>query len=166
MKLHIDLSKPSKWKPLAWLIMLCEGSKFSHASIRMEASSLDRELIYQATGSGVHFLGRRAFDENHLIVKSYTVEISDSGKVKLLQWCVDSCGKPYGKLQLLGIGLKRAAQLFGWKIKNPFASKDANYICCKLAVVALEEAGFYDFADPDEIGLNELEETLDIIIPQ
>lgn len=163
MKLQIELSKPNKWKPLAWLIMLCEGSKYSHASISLWADSLDRTLIYQATGSGVHFIGQAAFDLEHVVVDKYCFDISPEAKTKVLQWAIDNCGKPYGRIQLLGLGLKRLVRLLGFKMKNPFASGKDNYICCKLAAAALDESGFCEFANPDEIDLNDFKDILDKI---
>lgn len=160
MIIYIDLSKPQSWKPLAWLIMLCEKSSFSHASMRWMSSSLDRNIIYEATGSGVHFISQPNFEVQHQIVKSYKFVISDPAKVKLLQWCIDNCEKPYGRIQFVGLGIKRLLGLFGIKIKNPFASGTNSYICCKLAAVALEEIGASSF-DADEIDLNDLQQILE-----
>lgn len=146
--------------PLSWIIQWSEGTNFSHAYVKIRSDSLDRTLIYQATGSGVAFIGEPTFNEHYQVVEEYDIQISDAAKKKLLQWCVDNSGKPYGRLQCLGIGLQRTLKLIGISIKNPFSNGEQAYICTELAAKALEEVGI-EFPTPlDEVDLLELRQTV------
>lgn len=135
--------------------MFCEGTKFSHTYIRIRSESLERDLIYQATGSGVYFIGSHAFDEHHETVKEFPIKISDGAKKKMLQWAIDMSGKKYGQLQLLGIAIKRLFKLFGKNIKNPFHNGNSMYVCTELVLEATKELGFDPHIDMDSAGLRE-----------
>lgn len=155
--IKIGFSKAKVGFPIiAWLIMLCERVPFSHAYIRVRSESLDRDLIYQATGSGVYFIGLPAFETHAQIIEEYSLEVSNEAKKKMLQWAIDTSGKPYGKLQLVGIGFKRLCSLVGIKIGNPFKTGSGAYICTELAAQATEELGIPFGVDLDEVGLKEL----------
>ena len=153
--IKVGFSRHKGFAPLSWLIMLCERAPFSHAYIKIRAESLDRNLIYQATGSGVYFVGSVLFDQSAQVVEEYEIPISDDSRRKLLQWCVDNSGKSYGHLQLVGIGLMRLARLFGWKISNPFSNGNSAYVCCELVAAALEDVGIAGPSDLDQVGLKE-----------
>lgn len=155
MKIWVGFSKHRGFAPLGWLIMRCEGTNFSHTFVRVRSESLNRNLIYQANGSGVFFIGQEMFDRSNQVVEEYEIEVSDAAKVKFLQWAVDSSGKPYGHLQLVGLGMMRLAKLFGLRIKNPFGNRDSAYVCCELVVEALETLGLAGPADLDNVDLQD-----------
>lgn len=149
----IGFSKAKGFAPLSWLIRACEGTEFSHAYIRIRSESLDRDLIYQATGAGVNFVGTALFDQAAQVVEEYQIEISEETRKKLLQWCVDNSGKPYGRLQILGIGLVMLAKLVKLRIKNPFPNGSGAYVCCELVYAALEHIGIAGPSDLDQVDL-------------
>lgn len=164
-KITIGFSKSKVGFPvIAWLIMLCERVPFSHAYVKVHSDSLDRDLIYQATGSGVYFVGLPAFQLHSQTVEEYSLEVSDAAKKKMLQWAVDTSGKPYGRLQLAGIGLKRVCSLVGIKIGNPFKTGSGAYICTELAAQATEELGIPFGVDLDEVGLKELRDHVKMVV--
>lgn len=148
----------AKLVPMSWLIRLCEGTRFSHAYIKVESKSLSRALVYQATGSGVYFIGETAFNDHYNLVEQYEFEVSDEAKTKLLQWAIDTSGKPYGIRQVIGLALQRACRLVGIKIRNPFANGSQAYVCTELVANALEELGMDIGMSLDEVGLVELAE--------
>lgn len=151
--IKIGFSKHKGFAPLSRLIMWCEGVDFSHAYVRISSASLGRDLIYQATGSGVNFIGLSAFSEASQIVEEYTLDLDSDARVKLLQWCVDTAGKPYGRFQLIGLGIVRLAKLVGIKINNPFSNGHSAYVCCELVVAALESLGLPGPGDLDLVDL-------------
>lgn len=150
----VGFSRHKGFAPLSWLIMLCERTNFSHAYIRLHSESLDRDLIYQATGAGVNFVGSVMFDQTAQVVEEYKIEISEDARKKLLQWCVDNAGKPYGRMQILGLGLVRLAKLVGIRMKNPFPNGNGAYVCCELVAEALENLGKAGLTDLDQVDLN------------
>lgn len=156
MKIKVGFSRHKGFAPIGWAIMAAERTKFSHAFIEIRSDSLDRNLIYHATGSGVYFIGETNFLDQNEVVESFEFEISDEGKKRLLQWAIDQSGKPYGKLQLIGIGIMRTARLFGVTIRNPFQNEGSRYICTELVARALYEAGLVKVCvDYDSWGLKE-----------
>lgn len=163
-KVVIGFSRPNSWfAPIAWLIMLTERTAFSHAYVKIRSESLDRCLIYQATGSGCFFWGEEGFLAHSKPVEEYIFEVSKEAKTAMLKWAVSSSGKPYGKKQLIGLGIKRIFSLFGIKIANPFSDKTHSYICTELASVALKELGFTLPDAQDDIGLKELRERIRLL---
>lgn len=152
----IGFSRHKGFAPLSWLIMLCERTKFSHAYIKIKSESLNRTLIYQATGSGVYFIGEEAFKLSSEVVEEYPLEVSPEHRIKLLQWAVDNSGKPYGKMQLLGLGVIRLVKLFGLKINNPFSNGNKAYICCELVTEAIENIGLFPPTDLDKVDLRSI----------
>lgn len=156
-KLILGFSKPRGWfVPVSWLIRKTEKTRYSHAYIRVRSSSLERDLIYQATGSGVYFIGGIAFDDHVEVIEEYEFEITSESKKELLQWAIDTSGKPYGRMQMLGLGIKRLFRFFGISIKNPFRTGNKAYICTELAAAALKEIKILSDVDLDEVGLSEL----------
>lgn len=156
--IKIGFSKSAKKLPIiSWLIMLCEGTKFSHTYIRVHSDSLQRDLIYQATGTGVYFVGEIGFNESHHVVEEFDLGGSEEVKKALLQWAIDLSGKPYSHKQLLGIGIKRLFKLFGKNIKNPFCDGNAAYVCTELVAEASKFFG-EELEDKDSLGLKEVYE--------
>lgn len=81
----VGFSRRKGLAPVSWLIMLCEGTNFSHAFIKVYSASLDRVLIYQATGSGVYFMGSTLFDKTAQVMEEYPIEVSEDARRKLLR---------------------------------------------------------------------------------
>lgn len=158
MKLTIGFSRAKGFAPISKLIMACERTNFSHAYIRIRSESLDRDLLYQAAGSGVHFVGRALFEQTAQVVEEYEIQIPDENRKAFLQWCVDEAGKPYGRLQILGLALIRLLKLFGIKIKNPFPNGDGAYVCCELVYRALRHLDIVRPQDQDAVDLNAIKE--------
>jgi hypothetical protein len=155
-RIVIGISKGKGFAPISWLIQLVERTPFSHAYVRWHADGLDRDMIYEARGAGVRFVGLPKFLEHNEIVAEYAFMVSDDAKTKLLRWAVDNAGKAYGRKQFVGFGLVRLLKVFGVRIKNPFGDGGAEYVCTELAAVALEELGLLDKIDQDSEGPREL----------
>lgn len=155
--IYVGFSKSIVSVPiLAWIIMACERVNFSHAYIRIRSDSLDRDLIYQATGSGVYFVGMEYFHQHSATVEEYALEVSDEAKKQFLRWAIDMSGKPYGRLQCLGIGIRRLAMLVGIKMKNPFSTGNKAYVCTEVVAEAVKELGMPIGQSLDDVGLREL----------
>lgn len=163
MKITIGFSTHKGFAPLSWLIMAAEHTNFSHAYVKVRSESLDRDIIYQATGAGVHFIGTTMFSQTAEVIEEYEVEIGEEDRVRFLQWAIDNAGKPYGRLQLVGLGLMRLAKLFGFNIKNPFANGSTAYVCCELAAAALESVKLGPKFGYDDMDLNNLRDFIRII---
>ena len=157
MNIVVGFSRHPGFAPGSWLLCAAEGTPYSHAYIKIRSESLDRTLIYQATGIGVYFIGEAQFLLRATPVEEYSFEISDAAKKTFLQKAIDKTGLPYSRMQVIGIGIMRLCALFGKKISNPFKNGDKAYVCCELVDAALCELGLFpDDVDKDCIGLRDL----------
>lgn len=128
----IGFSKPKKWKPFAWLIMMGLNIPYSHVYVKYYSKKYERFVIYQASHSLVNFTSPIIFEEENLIVDEFQVPIGAPNKVGMVKFCMDNAGKGYGKKQAFGMALVRIAELFGKTIKNPFSDSGTTYVCSEL----------------------------------
>ncbi len=158
MNLVIGFSRSKHKLPLlGWLIMFCERTRFSHTYLRIRSESLDEDLIYQANASGIYFTGKDVFESHNQVVREFQIKISDTEKRVLLKWCIQNSGKPYGKLQLLGVAIKRLIKLFGVNVKNPFANGETLQYCSEVVARATQHLSIKLVeVDFDSIGLKEV----------
>ncbi len=99
----VGFSRPKHCTLLSKLIMKLQGTNYSHVYLMFYSESLDRKLIYQASGLQVNFVGSQLFYEHHIAVKEFELSISDEAYKKALQFAVDKAGSPYSIKQLFRI---------------------------------------------------------------
>lgn len=135
-KVTIVFTRPKysyqKFPILSWIIRLLEGTNYSHIAAIFHSNTIKRDLVYQASGLYVHFMGKKLFDTRAEIIAEYTLNISDSAHKKALQFAVDNAQKPYGIKQIIGIGIVILAKKIGKKIQNPFKDGQYSYVCSEL----------------------------------
>jgi uncharacterized protein YycO len=148
-KVSIGFSRPVKFKILSWLIRKVQRTEYSHAYIKFHSDSLDRDLIYQASGLQVNFVGKTLFEEDHVIVKEFDLQISDEAHKKALQFAVDRAGMPYSIKQLFGILI--------YNLTGNQVLKDgrSGYVCSELVAQMLSE----------DLGIT-ITKDLDIVTPK
>ncbi len=132
----IGFSRPkSKLAVIAHIIRLCEGrTPYSHVYLKWHSDSLDRDLVYEAKGSGINFTSPIYFKEHVIVVKEFSLEVSEETKTKIMQYAVDNAREKYGVLQILGIATVRLLRKLNINIKNPFT---AGMVCSELAGAVL-----------------------------
>lgn len=140
--MHIGFSRPrSKFLIISWLIRAVERTNYSHVYIRWKSDWLDRDIVYEASGTMVHFLEGKRFDKKAECVHLFKVDCSDEARKKIIQFAMDNAGASYGIKQLLGIGIVKLMRIFGKDIKNPFSDGKSTWVCSELAGEALKELG-------------------------
>lgn len=148
--LVIGFSTPRKFGILSTTIRKIERTEFSHVYFKIFSKSLDRYLIYQASGLQVNFVGEDNFHSKNKTIASFIIPISTERKIKFLQKAIDLAGRPYGIKQIFGMGLVRFLYIFNYKAQNPYADGSHTYVCSELAAEHLNDLGF-DFEDLDSI---------------
>lgn len=128
----VGFSRPKTWKPFAWLIMASYGIPFDHVYIKWHSGKLERDIVYQASGTMVNFMGQQFFD-NNVSVDEFEIPITPENKLAMIQFAMDNAGKPYGIKECFGLAWVRICALFGKKVKNPFKSDGSTYVCSELA---------------------------------
>lgn len=154
-KIIIGFSTPKKFKLASAMIKCFENSKYSHIYIKMEPSAKSRlgfAKVFQASHGDVNAVAFDIFAEYNHVFHEYEIEVSDDKYFEIATWLWHQLGKPYGFLQLLGIG-------FNIRIGS---NSDKKFICSELAGLVLKDFLNYDISKSlDYIGLNDIKEILE-----
>lgn len=139
----IGFSKPKgkKFPIFSWIIRLVDWTPYSHVYLRWDSKYLERTLVYEASGTTVHFVEGSRFDKRIEVVHQYPIEVTDAQKKKMVQKAVDFSNAPYGIKQVAGIGIVKLARLFGKDIKNPFSDGSATWVCSEIVNDVLKDLG-------------------------
>lgn len=160
-KITIGFSKPKKPNPVSWLIMRVNRTPFSHTYVKINSSSLDRDLIYQARGTQVNFIGLKRFDSSAIVVKEFDLEVTQEQKTLILQFCVDNAGVPYGVMQLVGMLYVMFMRTFKRKVRNPWTS---GMVCVEVIVLLIKLLNIPIDADPDTADLNDVNSAIESFV--
>lgn len=132
-KITIGFSKSKKSFAIgSWLIRLYQHTPYSHVYLKFYSKTTNRQLIYEAVGGGVRFIGSNAWEKHAVEMKTFDINITHKNTVELMQYCIDNAGCEYGFLQNLGIAFCNA---FGIK-KNPFKKgKNCSEIIAEILIL-------------------------------
>lgn len=159
--LFIGFSRPkAKFVPYSWIIRLLQWTKYSHVYIRIPSLSLERDLIYQASGSKVNFIGVKKFKDEEVVVKEYALQVSADTKKKILQYAIDNAGASYGMKSAVGVSWVIVNSYFGRKIPNPFKDGQKTFFCDELAGYIIQETGIEVPFNPENVGPKQIDEFL------
>jgi hypothetical protein len=125
----------------SFLIRAIEQVDFSHTYLQFFCSSLNRWLIYQASHGAVNFENINTFHKKSRDLYEYEIPVTKEEKAKILQFCVDNVGIPYGKSQIVGMAVIRLINQLGFKFKNPCADGPKTMVCSELVGYLLEILG-------------------------
>lgn len=163
--LTIGFSRSKSWfRPIGWFIgivnkLKIEGELASHTFGEFKSESLERDLVYEAHGPGVNFVGNIAFEKRAKVLKRFYIPITAAQNKTILQFCVDHSGDPYARLQLVGIlWVKFVYKLTGKKVKNPFTK---GQICTETIIRLLQLLDIEMQVDPDVADLNDVYKALE-----
>lgn len=131
------------------IIRLYLRTRYSHTYLKFYSNSLGTSLVYEAVGSGVRFVGTKYFQSKALEVEEFKLTLTEEEYKKLLKWCVENEGQPYGFLQNIGIVIANILKLKS----NPF-KKGVN--CSEMIGRILANRGYkitkdFDLLDPKDI---------------
>lgn len=138
-KVVIGFSRPRKKSLLSTCIMAVEQTNYSHVYVRLYSATYERDLVYQASGLAVNFVGLEHFMDHNLVVDEFEFEISDSAYKKMMQFAIDNAGRPYGGKQLVGMGIRKLGLWAGTGWKNPWADGHQTYVCSELAAYIIKD---------------------------
>jgi len=158
MNLYIDFTTPEKANIFSSLIKYFQKTKYSHIRLRW-TNSTGREVIYEASGTEIKFLGTIAQKQrSNKILKTYKIELNRDEYRSLIDVCMELAGIKYGKNQVVGILL---VNLFNLKT-NPFSDGRKSQVCSELVARILEKVKNYHIAyDLDIAGPREIDLTLE-----
>lgn len=145
MKIVIGFSKPIKKSFHGWLIEKIDNSTFDHAYLRFTLDKFKRDVVFQSIAVGVQLVSVPEFEGKCLPVEEYELDLTEDQFIKMFQFCIDNAGKPYGLLDVLGLGISKLLCKLGIKKKNPFFEGDANYFCSQIVIQCLDSIDPKDF---------------------
>lgn len=154
--IKIEFTEPvGHWFPIySWLIKKVQGTRYSHVRMSWYGSVDRKKIIYEASGSQVHFKGtlsQKILKAN--VVKSYSIRLSKDQYRKMIALCMEYAGVSYGSAQAIGIAM---VHLFGLKL-NPLSQGRSSQVCSELVgrflveVLELDLEINLDIAGPLEI---------------
>lgn len=133
-QITIGFSRPRAFfAPFSWAIRAFDGfTPYSHTYIKVRSEKYDRTLIYQASHTMVNFMGQPAFNDEALVIREFTIEVSAETMKKVMTFAIDNAGQPYDLKSVCGILLVKIARLFGKRLSvNPFGN-GRGFFCSEL----------------------------------
>lgn len=124
-KITVGFSRPKGniFPFFSWGIRIFQGwTDYSHVYVKTNSKKLNRDIIYQASGLQVNFIGANYFYEHVHVIKEFVIEIEDSDYLNMMRFMVDNAGKPYSFRDILAISLKSKKLLDG----------DKGFVCSNL----------------------------------
>jgi len=157
----IGFSKPKKSTIHGWIIEKIDKSNFDHVYLRFNLDKIQRNLVFQSIDVGVQIVTENEFEGLCTPVEEYSLSITDDQFIEMLQFCFDKAGKPYGILDVIGLGISKILARLNIKKKNPFNEGDATYFCSQIVAKCLDTIDPTQFnIDPDNTSPSDLNNLL------
>jgi len=140
--LRIEFTKPvDKTFPIfSYGIRAIQRTKYSHVRLRW-INSTGRDIVYEASGSSIKFVGTLAQKDHKVeVIKYYEIDLDREHYVGLIDLCMTYADVSYGVLQIFGMLI---AYTFNME-KNPFADGKYSQVCSELVGRFLEEVMGWD----------------------
>jgi hypothetical protein len=150
MIVKIHQTKTIKLNIISKLIMLLQGTSYSHYSIEL----ID-EILIHATRKGVHYSSKKEFLIKNKIVNTYNILV-DANSHHLTDWAAIYINKRYGFFQIFGILLMSLRIIKA----NPFGRGDKFIICSELVVYFLIRFKQMKISKADNYDLNMVDQLL------
>lgn len=161
-KVSIGFSRPKTWKPLAKLIMLIEGTEYSHVFITWHCSEINRRKVFEAVGAGIRILSNVNFKSQAEVVALYDFNVDDLSLITIEQKAHDLTGRSYDFKAIIGLALMRLSNLWyritdsPTRIGNPFKDGDFSQLCVEAGGMVLEQIEHVEIPYED-FGLTDME---------
>ena len=147
-KISIGFSRPKKTKFLSSLIMLIEGTNYSHVFVTWTCPYIKKRKVFEAVGSGVRIVSNHIFKEQAEVIELYDFYVSEEKLIYIEQKVHAMLGRPYSFKALFGLAFMRLCNWFNRVFKvagiqhNPYKDGRYSQICVEAGGVVLEELVF------------------------
>ena len=119
-ELNIIFTKSKKKLPIgSWAIRWWTKKPYSHVARKVILMG-DIPMYYQANEYSVNYEHESVFNQKHLLIDSFCLEITDECSKNVSRACLEEAGKEYALKQNIGIVLVDIAKRFGIRMKNPW----------------------------------------------
>ncbi len=152
MRIQFTRPKDDTFKIYSKAIQKFDGRDYSHVRFSFTARRQNVDLIYEASGDSVKFIGPEGAKFHEVVVvKEFYLDLSRDQRDQFINYFMTMCSVKYGKLQAIGIGV---ARVFGLK-RNPFSRGKAHQVCSETVAIPLR----------DVLGI-EFKKSLDLLTPR
>lgn len=151
-KIIVGFSKSkSLWKIGSAIIRKTEKRDYSHVYVRYSDPLTNLNIVSQASHGMVNEMVLEIFQNHNDIIKEYNLILNDKQFIDIITFLKKNLGKPYSRLQLFFIGIKK---LFHFEVN--ITNKDDSFICselgarvCQILGVKIEDN--LDYITPSDI---------------
>lgn len=137
----LGFSCPIKPSLFAKAVMWVDKTPYDHVYVRWTWSTIERDIIYQASKLAVNFESNITFLTHAIPVEEYEIQLDDQTHKDIMQFCMDNSDKPYGILQIIGFAYIKICKKLGYSVNNPFPSYGSTFICSKTGAAILALSG-------------------------
>lgn len=157
-QLRIQFTVPAKRiKPLSWLIRRILGTRYSHVLARWNAAQGKVDVVWEAAGSSIRFLGPIAHADKYEVIHEFSVLLDKAEYARLIEYTHRYAHVTYGRRQLVGMLIARLFRLN----YNPISQGEAEQVCSEAIYGLLNYVkGWESDINFDVYGPDKLEEWL------
>lgn len=153
-KIFIGFSKArSPWKIGSIVIREGERRDYSHVYIKYLDALTNVNIIAQASHGMVNEMELSIFESQNIKVKEYLLSTTEQQYIEILTFINNNLGKPYSKLQLVFIAIKKA---IGMEVN--IRNKDKAFICselgariCQITNIKIDDVDYTTPSDLDKL---------------
>lgn len=138
-QITIGFSTHRKFNLFSWAIRTVDRTPFSHVYCIFKSESLNRNLVYHAARTFLHFLSLSNFEKDNITFYTFDIKVTLEQRKNLMQLCIDKAGISYGIKSVVGIALIKLLKNFNITISNPFADDSKTYFCSELVSYLLSK---------------------------
>jgi hypothetical protein len=140
----------SPWKVGSKIIQEGERRDYSHVYVKYKDYLTNVVLITQASHGMVNEMESSIFNDHNIVVKEYLLPTNEQQFIDIITFLKMNLGKPYSKLQLVFIAIKKAIGI-EINIKN----NDNAFICSELGArvcqIAKIDTNDVDYTTPSDL---------------
>lgn len=155
MKIYVGFSKPSTFKPFAYIIQKVEAREYDHVYIRFQEPVDNEYMIFQASKTMVNLYNCNIFFKDNTMIKEYEFDITKEQQLLLWSFIKANLGIPYSLKEDFGILLMKM-----FHIKQPFNDGNREQFCSKLGAVVCQLIGIPMTEDAGSIDPSKLDAIL------
>ena len=138
-QITVGFSKACTFFPIfSWLIMLTEGTPYSHVYIKVTDTEAKIPLVYQASHSFVNSMGETMWASQETVIQEFNFQVSDVSYQKIKAFSIAQLGVPYGVLSIVGLAWVQMLKCVGISATNPFRDNGQTYVCSQFVSTILE----------------------------
>jgi hypothetical protein len=161
-KIVMGFSRPKKsvFPLFSWLIRAVEKTSYSHCYVRWYSETYDEPLVYEASGTTIHFVGQDFWMDHVTVIHEFELDVSDEHFHAIVKFCMHNAGQPYSILQAAGIALYQAAKAADIKLGNIFKNDRTAWVCSEHCGYLLRLLGYDVSEDLDLVGPRDIYEVV------